>query len=197
MGNSKTELRARVLARRDALSDGERRNSAARITRSVISMLPPRAQTVVLAYSNFGSEFATADFIAAALAAGHVVALPRVDRVTRTLGLYRVSRPSADLVVGPWGIAEPDPRLCRPVDASSLDFVLVPGVAFDTRGARIGYGGGFYDRLFEDCSLQGKRPLKVAPAFACQIVEAVPVEPHDVPVDHVVTELASHPSLAL
>ncbi|HTL75696.1 MAG TPA: 5-formyltetrahydrofolate cyclo-ligase, partial [Casimicrobiaceae bacterium] len=67
----------------------------------------------------------------------------------------------------------------------SVDWVLVPGVAFDARGGRLGYGGGFYDRLLPGAA--GSAP-RVAGAFEMQIVDAVPTAPHDVGVDAVVTE---------
>lgn len=196
MMRHKAALRARALAQRDALGGDERRRANMAITARVLALLARSGPAVVLAYASFGSEFSTADFIGAVLDAGHTLALPRIDRETRRLGLYRVSEPAAQLVAGRWGIAEPDPARCAAVDLSSLDFVLVPGVVFDRAGGRIGYGGGFYDKLFADCGAQGRTPLKVAPAFACQVVDTVPVEPHDVPVDHVVTEQVSHPKLA-
>lgn len=188
MSHSKPGIRTRVLARRDALARGERERLSVEITARILSMAAYRDSTVVLAYSSFGSEFATAAFIEAVLDAGRTLVLPRVNRASRRLDLYRVTDPTAELAAGSWGIGEPDPERCAAVCPSALDFVLVPGVAFDRRGARIGYGGGFYDKLFEACFAHGRRPRMVAPVFGCQIVDAVPTETHDVLVDHVVTE---------
>ncbi len=194
MNQRKSDIRARVLDRRDALAPAERRRLSADITARILS-LPAcgRAQTV-LAYSSFGSEFSTGAFIDAVLESGSTLVLPRVNRGTRQLDLYRVSNPKRELVPGTWGIAEPDPHVCPPVSPALVDMVLVPGVAFDRSGARIGYGAGYYDKLLVSCLALGGRPRTVAPTFGCQIVDAVPIEPHDVLVDHVVTESDCFPT---
>ena len=91
----------------------------------------------------------------------------------------------ADLTPGPWGIREPDPRRCPPVRPGDVDLVLVPGVAFDAGGGRLGYGGGYYDRLLGTCA---EATTLVAAAFEVQMVERVPMGPGDRRVDLVVTE---------
>ena len=78
---------------------------------------------------------------------------------------------------------EPDPGRDDPIDSSALDLVLVPGLAFDRRGWRVGFGAGLYDRF-----LFGVRAPRVALAFSLQLVDSLPVEPHDEPVDWIVTE---------
>jgi 5-formyltetrahydrofolate cyclo-ligase len=188
MNQSKSDIRARVLGCRDALALDERRRLSADITARILSMQAYRESETILAYSGFGSEFATEAFIGAVLESGCTLVLPRVNRATRRLDLYRVTDPQRQLVAGSWGIAEPDPQVCAPVSPAAVDMVLVPGVAFDRHGARVGYGGGYYDKLFEACFALGGRPRMLAPTFGCQVVDAVPVEPHDVLVDHVITE---------
>lgn len=84
-------------------------------------------------------------------------------------------------VRGPWGLTEPGPD-CPLVPIEDVDVVVVPGVAFDALGGRLGMGGGFYDR-----TLQGTRALRIAVAFDLQIVDRVPREPHDLTMDLVVT----------
>jgi 5-formyltetrahydrofolate cyclo-ligase len=145
----------------------------------------------VLAYHAFGSEPATAPFLVAVLAAGKHLVLPRVDGAARALRLHRVQDPEADVAPGVWGIREPRPATCPEVAAAAVDFVLVPGVVFDARGGRIGYGGGYYDRLLGGCA---HRPALVAAAFDVQLVPEVPMGPEDVRVDRVVTESAVYPA---
>ena len=77
------------------------------------------------------------------------------------------------------------------MEPAIIDFVLVPGLAFDRRGGRLGYGGGFYDKLLADGLSQGA--WLVAGAFECQMVEKVPVDEHDMPMDVVVTEDRHYP----
>ncbi|MCX8089844.1 MAG: 5-formyltetrahydrofolate cyclo-ligase [Verrucomicrobiae bacterium] len=117
----------------------------------------------------------------AALAEGRTVALPRFapDRDAYEAAVVRDL--SRDLVVARFGIREPS-CACRTLAVSEVDLILVPGVAFDLRGHRLGRGKGYYDRL-----LTGARAVKCAVAFEEQIVEAVPVEPQDVRVDCIVT----------
>lgn len=141
-----------------------------------------------MAYWSFGSELDTSRLIAEVYARGKTLVLPRVDRQRDALSLFAVSDPQADLVANAWGIREPRPDICLPVSAGQLDFVLVPGIAFDARGGRLGYGKGYYDKLFHECKRQGGRPFTAAGAFEVQIVDNVPMEAHDVPVGLVVTE---------
>ncbi|MDP3640658.1 MAG: 5-formyltetrahydrofolate cyclo-ligase [Nanoarchaeota archaeon] len=87
-----------------------------------------------------------------------------------------------DLHDGAYGIKEP--REDSPlVDASDIDLVLVPGIAFDGEGNRLGHGGGYYDAFFKKTTA-----LKIGIAFGLQIVKAIPKEAHDVPVDSIITE---------
>ena len=181
----KTALRQHILARRDAISSPQRAQASAAIARHIEALPRFRAARCVLAYMTMGSEFDTAGLVRDVLAAGQVLCLPRVNRPLRRLDLYRVTDPARDLAPGTWGIREPDPARCEPLPGESVDFVLVPGVAFDARCARLGYGGGFYDRLM---AASVPRALRVAAAFSQQIVECVPVEPHDLCMDMVVTE---------
>ena len=79
---------------------------------------------------------------------------------------------------------EPDPAICDPVDPESLDLVLIPGCGFDLQRYRIGYGGGFYDRFLLTCP----QALTVGLTFEAQVVNQLPTQPWDQPVDLVLTE---------
>ncbi|MEO6021859.1 MAG: 5-formyltetrahydrofolate cyclo-ligase [Burkholderiales bacterium] len=182
---AKVELRKAILARRDGLGAEARVASSDRIARRVIELPGFRQADVVLAYVSFGSEFDTTDFVRATLAHGKILLLPRVNRQKRRLDLFRVADPAKDLISGTWNIREPDPERCPSWNDETVDFVLVPGVAFDAQGNRLGYGGGFYDCLLEDL---GPFPSLIAAAFASQVVDRVPTEEHDIAVDVVVTE---------
>jgi 5-formyltetrahydrofolate cyclo-ligase len=181
----KVELRRLVLARRDRLGPARRAELSARIFARVLDLDSFRTARTVLAYHSFGSEPATAMFLREVFRRGQTLGLPRVNRQARVLDLYRVSDPGRDLVAGVWGIQEPDPARCSPLPVEELDFVLVPGVAFDADGGRTGHGAGYYDRLLGRCSADAAR---VAAAFEVQLVDEVPWEPHDQRVDWVVTE---------
>jgi 5-formyltetrahydrofolate cyclo-ligase len=142
-----------------------------------------------MAYVGFGSEFDTAVFIADVLAQGKTLVLPRVERAQRALKLHAVRDPDTELRAGVWGIREPRPDLCAEITPETVEFVLVPGVAFTARCERLGYGGGYYDRLIP--RFAASAPLVVA-AYAMQIVPALPVTPCDRSVDLVLTEDAEY-----
>lgn len=183
--SAKAALRKRVLAARDALDPALRAAASAAITEALLALPACAAARTVVAYTGFGSEIDTAPFLAATLAAGKTLVLPRVDRTSRSLHLHVVRDPAADLVAGVWGIREPDPARCPAADPETIDFVLLPCVALTPRGERLGYGGGFCDRLVGSFH---RRPPLVAACFAVQLQDSVPLEPTDQRVDGVLTE---------
>jgi len=182
---AKRALRQTVLARRDAVAPCSRAAWSTAIFAGLMGLPAVQRAGEVLAYDAFGSEPETLHFRRALRAGDKGLLLPRIDRPARALTLHRVRDLDADLTPGPWGIREPDPRRCPPVRPGNIDLVLVPGVAFDAGGGRLGYGGGYYDRLLGTCA--DATPL-VAAAFEVQMVDRVPMGPGDRRVDLVVTE---------
>jgi len=175
----KNLLRQRLLQGRRRLgSDSYRRKSAA-----VQSLLCAHdcfsgAVTVAL-YSPVNNEVDTGRVFAWSKELGKKVFYPRVEGLD--LGFYEVPR-RQDLVLGAFGVLEPAPA--EGPARSGFDLVVVPGVAFDLRGHRLGYGKGYYDRW-----LSGKRGgILVGLAFDLQIVDELPAEKHDQQLDYIVTE---------
>ena len=160
-----------------------------RILARVAEMPEYRAARTVLCYVSFRSEVCTRQFLDAALADGKNLVVPycRDDR----LELFRIESLAGDLAPGTWDILEPraDLRTCadRHVAPSDLDLVVVPGLALDRQCGRIGYGKGYFDRLFPHVRPEA---ALVAVAFECQMFDEVPMLPHDVRVDKIVTESA-------
>jgi len=193
---AKAAVRRAVLLRRDALPGAERALLSARIVATILDLPTYRDAGAVLAYASFGTELQTDELLRRVLADGKTLVLPRVER--SGLGLYEVrdlargpagdlaGNLAGDLAPGTWGIREPEPERCPPADAGGVGFALIPGVAFDRGARRLGYGGGYYDRLLAGGLPEGT-PL-VSGAFEVQILEEVPLDPHDAPVDVVVTE---------
>lgn len=174
----KRRLRAEVLARRDALSDGERADRSRRIAERLVGLPELAGVRVLLAYWPFGSEVDTRPFLAALR--GIRFALPRVVGSRIVPVAFRPGDALRATALGP-----SEPVVGEPLDPASIGFVLVPGVAFDRLGARLGYGGGFYDRLVP--ALAPDTP-RVAAAFACQVADRVPTSTADHGVGAVVTE---------
>ncbi len=139
------------------------------------------ARTVAL-YAPLGAEMDTAAIASRALAEGKKVAFPRTVPGRRQL-VFANCR-TEDLITGPLGAREP-PSGAPVVPIRSIDLVVVPGVAFDGSGRRLGRGGGYYDATLAELPRSAAR---VGLAFEAQIVPAVPAEPHDALLDMVVTE---------
>ena len=185
---TKDEFRQAARARRDA-EPGLAALSAA-IRRRVASLPEYRGASVVAAYVGVNSEVATRELIEARLEAGRPTAV--VYRRDGELALCYLES-LAELEPASFGLWEPridlrdDPaRRCA---ASDVDLYLVPGLAFDREGGRIGYGRGYYDRLLRAA---GGRALFLALAFECQLVDSVPMTDRDVRVHLVVTEREVH-----
>jgi 5-formyltetrahydrofolate cyclo-ligase len=141
------------------------------------------SRTVLLFASTFPEEIDTRGWLAWSLERGQRLLCPRVDRRGRRLRLYEVRDLTTDLVPGVLGIPEPRPDAPE-VAPGEVDWVLVPGLAFDPRGYRLGRGAGHYDRLLP--TLRPDAPRR-ALCLDCQWVDELPVEPHDVPLDGVVS----------
>lgn len=137
------------------------------------------ARTILLYVSAFPEEIETRPYLEATLAAGQTLVCPRVDRQSKSLRLFQVRDPSTDLVAGTLGIPEPR-KGCPEIAPEEVDWALVPGLAFDDRGHRLGRGAGHYDRL-----LPKLRPevLRWSLCLDCQWVSALPDEPHDARLD--------------
>ncbi len=114
--------------------------------------------------------------------AGKIFAYPRVNGAR--IDLFTAASP-LELAPGAFGVREPSPDPARAVAPGDLDLILVPGAAFTRTGERLGRGGGFYDRLLAGLTA---RTCRIGTAFAAQLLDELPVEPHDQRVDFLATE---------
>ncbi len=177
----KAEARREAARRVAALTDEQREDAGHRVRQRLAELKEFLHARTVMLFVAMEDEVHTLPIIEDALAAGKTVVLPHVDRAARTMDARIVRDPSRDLVPGVFGI--PEPRDCPVADPASIDFVLVPGRAFDRTGNRLGRGGGYYDRF-----LASLDAVLCGCGFAAQIVDDVPVEPHDLPLELIVTE---------
>jgi 5-formyltetrahydrofolate cyclo-ligase len=178
----KTDIRRDGQRRRDAISLAHRRAFDAAIGERLLSLKEHAEAQSVLYYASFRSEVSTEELIEASIASGKEVLLPKVDEENCALTKHVIDG-LQDVLPGYMGIPEPVTDLC--VKVESIHLIVVPGVAFHVAGWRIGYGGGYYDRLLP--RVRGVRPI-VALAYEAQIREDIPQEEHDVRVDAIVTE---------
>lgn len=144
----KQVIRKSMLSRREQLPADMRAAYSTAITERLLQLPEYRQADTVLGYMNFGAEFSSELWVEQALADGKRLALPKVNRHTNHLDLYWVEDPENQLAAGLWGIREPVVEHCERLAApDEIEFVLLPGVAFTRTGARLGYGGGYYDKL--------------------------------------------------
>ena len=187
MENARQRWRRQALARRDDLSPAERIGRSERITRALTTHPVFAACTTCCLYCSFRSEVATGPLLRACLRAGKTVGAPLTLPAVSRLRMVRITDPDHDLEPGYLGIAEPRRELVEQaaLDHATIDLVILPGAAFDREGQRLGYGGGFYDRFL---AREAPRALRVGLGFAVQVVERLPVLPHDMPMDLLFTE---------
>lgn len=177
-------VRRAVLARRDQLTPQARAEFSRAICERFWTLDDLRgARTIHLSLS-VGSEVSTQDLVTEARRRGVRVVVPVTITAERRLLLTELGE-GVTLVPGPFGIPEPHPNARVPVAVETLGAVVVPGLAFDPHGNRLGWGAGYYDRL-----LAGVRPgvPVVALAFECQLVPAIPSLGHDVRMSAIITE---------
>jgi 5-formyltetrahydrofolate cyclo-ligase len=181
---AKEKLRAAALARRDALSADERSAAAeALAARALPFVLVPDA--IVAGYAPIRSEIDPSPLMHALATLGAQLALPLIVARDQPLQ-FRTWKPGAVLLHGPLSILEPA------LDAPDVnpDIVLVPLAAFDRRGHRLGYGAGYYDRTLTQLR-RLKHVVAIGIGYAMQEIETVPVQPHDVALDYVLTEAST------
>ena len=140
---------------------------------------------IIMLYVNAANEVATDNIIKRAYEFNKIVVLPAFDTAKSTMKLMKVDNPDKDLISGPRGILEPNPAKCKPVPLDSIDIAIVPGIAMDEKGGRIGSGDGYYDRIIPDLPLTTR---KVGLVFEGQLIPQVPMESHDKHVDIIITE---------
>jgi 5-formyltetrahydrofolate cyclo-ligase len=182
---SKGALRRRLAEARRAIAPAERAARSARIADACRAIPGFAAAPIVCAYVSFREEVGTVDLIASLLAAGRRIAVPVHLHGEAQPFSFAELRSLEELVPNHFGIPQPSKEGARFLPTAAIPLFLVPGLAFDPAGGRLGYGLGFYDRAFA-----GAAPgtLKVGLAFEAQLLERVPTGPHDVPMDFVVTE---------
>ncbi len=173
LAGGKAELRQRVGHELAAISTERRMLQSRQLRERLGGLKIWREARTILAFAALADEPVLDELLAEAIASGRQIALPRFDEATSGYQAVAVRDWSRDLVAAKFGVREPKPDGLV-VPWKQLDLVLVPGVAFDFRGARLGRGRGFYDRLLVDSA--GHR---CGVAFDVQIAEAVPEEVHD------------------
>jgi len=177
----KDELRAAYLQRRRDLSD-EERQSAAKAAALLFANFTPFKRHSYCAYLSHDNEMPTRHLIRQIFTWKASLAIPAWDAQTKSYQLCAFNA-QTKLITGHYGIREPDIR--HEIAPSSIRLLLIPGVAFDPDGNRIGHGKGYYDSIL---SRIAPAAIKVGLCYDWQIAPSIPAEPHDIPVDFLLTD---------
>lgn len=181
----KKKLRKIIIDQRDKLTPEEILSKSSLIAENLYSLSAYQNAGAVMFFISFGSEVDTRSMLEETIRKGKLALAPKALPKTRELIPSQILNWDEDLAPGAYNIPEPRDDMLRPCKPDLIDLLIVPGVAFDLKGNRLGYGGGYYDRFFP--LLKQGTPL-VALVFDLQIQPEIPVEKWDQPVDIVITE---------
>jgi 5-formyltetrahydrofolate cyclo-ligase len=178
---TKSALREQIAPRLQGIPTAERVVASAQ-ARALLAEQPVwlKAETILF-FAPLPGELDVWPLLPAAIDAGKSVALPLFDRRLKNYTACQIQNPETDLHVGHFGIREPN-TYCSRLSSRRVDLILVPGIAFDAKGHRLGRGKGYYDQLL--AVIGG---IRCGVAFEEQLVPDIPIEPHDAVMDHLLT----------
>lgn len=185
--DDKKVLRKRILTERKNINVVEKEEMDNKILDKFYKSEYYRKSKKIFIYISYDSEINTKGIINKALKDNKKIYVPRTEFKTRLMDAVEIT--SLDnLVESEYGILEPSIKQPH-INPNEIDLIVVPGVAFDKQGGRMGYGAGFYDRYFKKINEDNmKKITKLALAYDFQIIEKVPMDEQDIPVNCVITE---------
>lgn len=186
MMTMKQQIREGIKKKRDLMSLQEVEGKSSAIAKKLMATAEYQKATAVLFYAAKGNEASTEMLIRKALGEGKLVLLPITNTAAKELEVSEIKDYDLDLKSGAFGIMEPKRKVA--VDEKVIDAVIVPGVAFDREGHRLGYGHGYYDKLLHKLGRKNTDIRKIGLAYDFQIIEKLPKEEHDQKMNMIVTE---------
>jgi 5-formyltetrahydrofolate cyclo-ligase len=188
---TKSEIRSYLKRRRNDMPISLRRDCSKKIQDRLYSLNEFRECKELFTYISFGSEVDTYDIIKKSLEMNKKVFVPKVEG--NDLCFYEIEELDMGLIRSKFGILEPESKRHNKFDIlneaesdGSKRIMLLPGLAFDKQGNRIGYGAGYYDRYLNKIKHRGW--IKLALAYDFQVMERLTVSEHDIPADYIITE---------
>ena len=182
--NSRSSLRTESIRRRDNIPPAVRSQLSQQIIGRVIDWIEDNSVNAVQLYLSMRSEVQTDGLLDYLLSCEKTALAPVTNVKRRTLTPHRISNCDTDFIFHPYGMREPNPKTCPAFPPDQNDLIIVPGVAFDRHGHRLGYGGGFYDRFLPRCP----RAVWIGLAYEVQIIGDTLPQPWDIPLHYIVTE---------
>ncbi|RQD67391.1 MAG: 5-formyltetrahydrofolate cyclo-ligase [Tindallia sp. MSAO_Bac2] len=181
----KKDIRQSMTKRREALNPKEVHEKSSLIHQQLFGMDAWKKAKHMMVYLDFRNEVKTGSLIQSFLQNGKKVSIPVTNPSDYSLTVSELKDPEKDLQVAQFGLLEPNPDALRPMDPQELDLVVVPGVAFDREGYRVGFGAGYYDRFLPQLN---ENTALVSLVYDFQLIPRVPREPHDIAVHWIITE---------
>jgi 5-formyltetrahydrofolate cyclo-ligase len=185
IGAAKIQIREEISQLISALSESEIAEKTRAIEARLFEFANFLEAKIALLYVNDTYEVQTENIIKRAYDYNKIVVLPAFDPEEFEMNLMKVDHYAKDLVQGARNVSEPDPERCKTVPMERIDIAIIPGLAFDEKGGRIGSGRGYYDRLIPKLAITTR---KVALTLEEQIVPQIPMESHDKYVDIIITD---------
>ena len=185
VAGAKTTIRKTIIRKRKVLGSSQRNKKSLTIAQRLFELNEFKKSKAVLCFLSLSHEVQTDMMILESFRLGKEVFVPLVNDRQRNLQVARIPSLDIEFVVGDYGVREPAPQIREIVPPSCIDFVIAPGLAFDVCGNRIGYGGGYYDKLLKEFPID---VIQVGVGYDFQILDLIPHTDLDKSVQFVITE---------
>lgn len=180
----KKELRKHMLQKRNRLEENYRKQASAAITEAFLCSSAYQNSKTIFIYISYSSEVDTKEIITRAISDGKTVLVPLTDQVEKRMDAIQITDFNTQLCQSCCGILEPSFASTKPFPPEEIDLIIVPAVAFDRKGYRVGYGGGYYDRYLS----QARSAATIGLAYEESVIDEIPLEKHDQKVNCILTE---------
>lgn len=178
----KRKIRKEILRQRDSIAGGDKKAKDDSIKNFLINLPEFEKAHRILFYASYKSEVDTFALMNYCISINKIIALPKVNKESFELEIYEIKNLS-ELQAGYQNIPEPLLPKDRTMHIKDIDLIIVPGVAFDEKCNRLGYGKGFYDKMLNE-----KSSPAIALSYEEQVVDSVPAESHDIKMDKIITD---------
>ncbi len=181
---TKSKIRKDMITALESLSENEIALKTRKIENRLFDFANFVEANITMLYISCPGEVSSRNIITYCLDYKKIIVLPAFDSQKFRIRLFKIDNIEKDLKPGSRGMLEPDTARCKPVPVECLDIAIIPGIAFDEKGGRIGSGEGYYDRFIPKLPITTR---KVSIAFEDQIIPQIPMESHDKHVDIIIT----------
>lgn len=181
---TKSKIRKDMITALESLSEDEIALKTRKIENRLFDFANFIEANITMLYVSCPGEVSTRNIIKYCLDYKKIIVLPAFDPQKFRIRLFKIDNIEKDLKPGSREMLEPDTARCKPVPVECLDIAIIPGIAFDEKGGRVGSGEGYYDRFIPKLPITTR---KVSIAFEDQIIPQAPMESHDKHVDIIIT----------